>query len=176
MPRDRLFKQQSITNDQIQSPKVELKLLIDCPQNVSILARLWHEEIIRHWYSDVLIEQATKNLSQHLNRDHLPISIVALHEHIPVGMACLRDNTLGIQPGIMPWLCSLVVEPAYRENGIGEMLIEAVKVQAKSFGHNNLYLLSFEKKRSKWYGDLGWKLICEDSISGYCVDVMSIGC
>ena len=174
MPHDRLFKQQSITNGQIQSQKIELKLLIDCPQHLSLLARLWHEEIIRHWHSDVLIEQTTKNLAQHLNREQLPISIVALHEHIPVGMACLRDNTLGIQPGIMPWLGSLVVEPAYRENGIGEMLIEAVKIQAQSFDHNALHLLSIEKKLSNWYRNLGWKIIGEDSMYGYCVDVMSI--
>lgn len=90
-----------------------------------------------------------------------------------IGMACLRE-TDGIRPGITPWLGSLVVNPEYRGQQIGEALINAVKDQAKKLGHSTLYLLAFDSIIPDWYARLGWTHIGDDELFGHRVFVMSI--
>jgi predicted N-acetyltransferase YhbS len=152
---------------------IEIKFLIDCQQHISTLATLWYQEISRHWVSGSSVEKATSRLVEHLNKDKFPIAIVALYEGNPVGMGCLRE-TDGIRPGVTPWLGSLVVDPKFRKRMIGEMLIEAIKLQAKLYEHDILYLLAFDPTIPKWYKKLGWQSIGEDELFGHRVTVMSI--
>jgi predicted N-acetyltransferase YhbS len=152
---------------------IEIKFLTDCKEHIPTLAKLWYEEISRHWVPDSSIEKAKDRLIAHLNEDKIPMAIVALHDKSPVGMACLRE-TDGIQPGITPWLGSLVVNPKFRGQQIGETLIDAVKAKAKLFHHDILYLLAFDPTIPNWYARLGWQTIGEDSLLGHRVTVMSI--
>jgi N-acetylglutamate synthase-like GNAT family acetyltransferase len=89
-------------------------------------------------------------------------------------MASLREND-GIQPHHIPWLGSLVVDPAYRSQKVGEKLIAVVKNQASLFGYKKLYLLAFDPTIHIWYEKLGWKLIGNDQLFNYPVSVMDIG-
>lgn len=54
------------------------------------------------------------------------------------------------------------------------MLIEAVKEQAVSSGHDTLYLLAFDPTIPNWYARLGWEHIGCDELFGHRVSVMSI--
>ena len=121
----------------------DIKFLVDCQEHIPSLAQLWYEEISRHWVADASIEKAKNRLIAHLNSEKMPMAIVALNNNTPVGMACLRE-TDGIRPGVTPWLGSLVVDKKFRGKKIGEKLIEAIKSQAKLFGHDTLYLLAFD--------------------------------
>jgi len=47
-------------------------------------------------------------------------------------MCSLREND-GIRPDITPWLGSLVVDPKYQRQGIGNMLIDTTLLKARSF-------------------------------------------
>lgn len=152
---------------------IEIKLLTDCEEHIPALAKLWYEEISRHWVPDASIEKAKERLMAHLNEDTIPMAMVALQDGCPVGMVCLRE-TDGIRPGVTPWLGSLVVNPKFRGQQIGEALIDAVKTQAKLFHHDNLYLLAFDPTIPVWYARLGWKHIGEDMLLGHRVAVMSI--
>lgn len=153
--------------------EIEIKFLIECEEHIPALAKLWHEEISQHWVSDASIEKAENRLREHLNKDKIPMAIIALHGDTPVGMACLRE-TDGIRPGVKPWLGSLVVDPQFRGKKIGETLIEAVKKQAKLFHYETLYLLAFDSTIPNWYTQLGWKIIGEDILLTHPVTVMSI--
>jgi len=153
--------------------QIEIKFLDDCHEHLPTLAKLWHEEIRRHWVPDASVENAKDRLITHLNKDKLPLALVALNESYPVGMACLRE-TDGIRPGVTPWLGGLVVDPKFRGKQIGEMLIEAIKSQAKLFDHHILYLLAFDPTIPSYYTKLGWKSIGEDMLLGHRVEVMNI--
>ena len=153
--------------------QIEIKLLIDCQEHIPIFASLWYEEISRHWVNDASIEQAKARLLSHLNKDKMPIAVAAIYNDHPIGMACLRE-TDGIRPGVMPWLGSLVVNPEFRGNKVGEMLIESVKTLAKKMGYNTLYLLAFDPTIPNWYAKLGWQPIGSDVLFGRKVSVMSI--
>ncbi len=155
------------------SKKNEIKLLVDCQWHLPSLAKLWYEEISRHWVPDSSIEKAEQKLASHLNRDNMPMAFVALHNDKPIGMVCLREND-GIRPFDTPWLGSLVVDPSYRGCQLGEILINTVKHEAKKLGHQMLYLLAFDRTIPKWYKRLGWTQIGNDELFGHCVTVMSI--
>jgi predicted N-acetyltransferase YhbS len=153
--------------------KYKIKLLTDCQEHIQILAKLWYEEISRHWVADASIEKAKQKLIVHLNNDKLPMAFVALYDDQPIGIACLRE-TDGIRPGVAPWLGSLVVRPEYRGQKVGEALINAVKDQARNFGHQILYLLAFDPTIPDWYARLGWRYIGDDELFGHRVSVMTI--
>src|SRR3990167_6467178 len=136
--------------------KIEIKYLQDCQEYIPALAKLWYEEISRHWVQDASVDNRKEALVKHLNKDKLPLALVATIDNEPVGMVCLRE-TDGIQPDVAPWLGSLVVNPAFRQNKIGEILIDATKSLARSFGHEILYLLAFDPTIPNWYAKLGWE-------------------
>ncbi len=152
---------------------LEIRLLTDCQEHIPVLAELWYKEISRHWAPNASIEKAQQKLIEHLNNNSMPMAYVALCDGEPVGMACLRV-TDGIRPGVAPWLGSLVVDPKYRGQQIGETLINTVKDQAKNLGHQILYLLAFDPTIPNWYARLGWKKISDDELFDHPVTVMNI--
>ncbi len=151
----------------------EIKLLADCQQHIPYLAKLWYEEISKHWAPNASLERAKENLKKHANHSELPITFVALENDHPIGMASLREND-GIQPERTPWLGSLVVDLAHRKEKIGEQLIDAVKKQALFLGYDKLYLLAFDPTIPSWYAKLGWQFIGEDHLFEHRVAVMEI--
>ncbi|HVE45043.1 MAG TPA: GNAT family N-acetyltransferase [Gammaproteobacteria bacterium] len=157
----------------IQSTDHTIKPLSECQEHISALAKLWHEEISRHWAPDASIEKAQQKLTHHLNTNSMPIAYAAICDGEAVSMACLRE-TDGIRPGVTPWLGSLVVSPKYRRCKVGEALISTVKDQAKNLGHQTLYLLAFDPTIPNWYTRLGWTHIGDDKLFGHRVAVMSI--
>ena len=167
-----------LTKFQYQIPQhmnneFEIKFLVDCKQHIPSLAELWYEEISRHWVADASIEKAKDRLIAHLNKEKMPMAIVALNNNIPIGMACLRE-TDGIRPGVTPWLGSLVVDRKFRGKKIGEKLIEEIKSRARLFGHDTLYLLAFDPTIPDWYARLGWQSIGNDMLFNHRVAVMNI--
>jgi GNAT superfamily N-acetyltransferase len=157
----------------LKTENCEIKLLTDCQEHIPLLAKLWYEEISRHWAPNASIEKAKQKLIDHLNTINMPMAYVAICDSEAVGMACLRE-TDGIRPGVTPWLGSLVVSPRYRRYKVGEALINTVKQQAKNLGHQILYLLAFDPTIPNWYARLGWTHIGDDELLGHRVAVMSI--
>jgi len=151
----------------------EIKLLAECQAYIPELANLWFEEISKHWVPDASIERAKENLIKHANIDKMPMTVVALLEGKPIGMASLREND-GIQPDLLPWLGSLVVRPAYRQRKVGEALIESTKNHARHFGYKRIYLLAFDPTIPNWYAKLGWQKIGMDQLFNHPVTVMGI--
>ena len=157
----------SITN----ITQIKINLLADCNEHIPYLAKLWYEQISKRWVPDASIERAKQSLIKHSNREQLPITFVAFKNGQPVGMASLREND-GIRPDLIPWLGSLIVDPGYRNQKIGENLIEAVKQRALLLGYPKLYLLAFDKTIPMWYESLGWKSIGIDLLFDHPVTVM----
>lgn len=152
---------------------IQIKFLADCQQHIPYLAKLWYEQISKHWAPNASIARATENLLKHANKNLLPLTLIALENDQPLGMASLREND-GIQPHHAPWLGSLVVDPAHRKQKIGEQLIEAINKQASKFGYKKIYLLAFDPTIPSWYAKLGWKPIGNDQLFEHQVAVMGL--
>lgn len=150
-----------------------IKLLTECSQHIPQLAKLHYEEIGRHWVPDANAERAEQRLMAHMNRDKMPLTLVALQDKQPIGMVSLREND-GIRSDLVPWLGGLVVDPSFRGNQIGKILVDAVKKQAKLFNYQELYLFAFDQTIPHWYARLGWKTIGMEHYLNHPVTVMEI--
>lgn len=153
--------------------KIQIKHLSECQDHIPFLAKLWFEEISRHWVPDASIEKAKQRLLDHCNVDKLPLAIVALVENQPIGMACLRVIDR-IRPHIAPWLGSLVVDPGYRSMKIGAYLIDQIKKLAVNFNYDKLHLLAFNPTIPEYYRRLGWEPDGYDHLLGHKVTCMKI--
>lgn len=152
---------------------ITIKPLTHCKEHIPTLAKLWYEEISRHWVPDASIDKAQQRLVEHSNTNKLPLAIVALNNDQPVGMACLRI-TDGIRPNISPWLGSLVVDPVYRGNKIGEQLITEIKQLSRIYDFKTLHLLAFDPTIPNWYARLGWEMDGKDRLLSHEVTCMKI--
>ena len=153
---------------------IKIELLKNHPEAIESLARIWHQVLGRIWVPDVPIERVKQRFVEHLNDDSIPLTFVALFNDKPIGMCSLREND-GIRPDLMPWLGSLVVDPDYQKQGIGEKLINATKEKAKQLGFEQLFLFAFDPTIPEYYQKLGWQKIGLDKFKEHPVTVMEIG-
>jgi N-acetylglutamate synthase-like GNAT family acetyltransferase len=153
---------------------IKIELLKNHPEAIDSLAQIWHQVLGRIWVPDVPIERVKQRFVEHLNDDSIPLTFVALFNAKPIGMCSLREND-GIRPDLMPWLGSLVVDPDYQKQGIGEKLINATKEKAKQLGFEQLFLFAFDPTIPEYYQKLGWQKIGLDQFKEHPVTVMEIG-
>jgi GNAT superfamily N-acetyltransferase len=125
-----------------------------------------------HYNDKATLERYIQNYTNHHHIDHLPLTLLALHNDYPVGMASLREND-GLNNDQKPWLGSLYVTPQFRSQGIGTALIHAIEAQAKQLGFDTLNLLTFEPHLSEWYSQLGWVVSGHDIYNSHPVTVMN---
>ncbi len=151
--------------------KIEYKLLADCPDTIPTLTELWFTELGQPWVPGADIARAHTTYQNHLNHDSLPLTVVARHEDQAIGMASLRAND-GIRDDLSPWLGSLVVDPGYRRQGIGQALITRIMTLAQAMGYAHLYLFALDPTLPAWYNKLGWREIAQDQFRQRPVTVM----
>ena len=125
------------------------------PQVIDDLATIWQEVLGKIWCPDFSLKQVHLQLESHLHSDCLPLCKVAFDKNKPVGMGCLRINE-GVREDLTPWLGGLVVTKSYQGKGIGNMLIDNVKGDAKRLGFSSIFLLTFDPTLPNYYQQLGW--------------------
>ncbi|MGD9592829.1 MAG: GNAT family N-acetyltransferase [Candidatus Berkiella sp.] len=149
---------------------VDIAYLKDHPQYLPLVAE-WMFNEWGHFNPGSTLERAKLKLGEHLNKDSLPITFIALDNNLPVGTCSLRIND-GIRPDLTPWLGSLYVVPSARRKGIGEKLIDAAVSKARSMKCPKLYLFAFDATLPNWYKKLGWHEIGMDKLNHNPVSVM----
>ena len=152
---------------------IKIDLLKNNPNAIPYLAQIWHEVLGQIWVPDIPIERVEQNFLKHLNDETLPLTFVALHDNMPVGMCSLREND-GIRPDLRPWLGSLVVAPNYQKQGIAKKLMDATKQKAIELGFKTLYLFAFDRTIPNYYASHGWQKIGIDEFKGHTVTIMEI--
>lgn len=143
------------------------------PETIPELATIWYEVLGKIWAPDVPIERVHQKYKEHLNDSTIPLTFVALDGIKPVGMCSLREND-GIRPDLTPWLGSLVVSPAYQNQGVAKQLIDIVKIKSIELGYKKLYLFAFDLTIPEYYGRLRWEKIAVDHFKNHPVTVMEI--
>ena len=150
---------------------IKIDLLKNYPTTIPRLAKIWQEVLRSIWVPAVPIERVEQNFLKHLNENIMPLTFIALENGNPVGMCSLREND-GIRPDLLPWLGSLVVDPAFQKQGIGKMLMDMTKQKVKTLGFETLYLFAFDPTIPNYYERVGWQKIGMDEFKGYPVTVM----
>lgn len=116
------------------------------------------------------LEGTLRTLRAHLNRDRLPLTLVALRGPELVGSASLRPADLVSRPDLSPWLASVYVERAHRRQGIGSQIVAAAEAKARELGIGRLYLFTYDQEH--FYSGLGWSVLGPGEQRGHAVTVM----
>jgi N-acetylglutamate synthase-like GNAT family acetyltransferase len=132
---------------------IQLSYLADHPAFVEEVAPWLHAEW--GWFTpgSTLDGRLTK-LRQHLNRDALPLAIVAHANGVPLGTAALRTQDMDTRSELTPWLASVYVTPSARQQGIGTRLVARIEAEAQRLGFRIVHLLTFDKPT--YYAKRGW--------------------
>ena len=69
-----------------------------------------------------------------------------------LGCAGLIPNDFISRMDLSPWLCALYIEPAYRGQALGSLLIERIARDCRSFGMTSLYLATDHVGYYEHYG------------------------
>ena len=136
---------------------MEISYLADRPEFIEVLAPWIHA----HWRPilvDETLESRKRKLRMHLNRDTLPIALVAHAGAEVYGTAALRVHDLHGREDLTPWLGGVFVGAPYRRTGIGARLCTEAEEKAKVlFPGAPLYLFTLDKQA--WYQKMGWSLL-----------------
>jgi N-acetylglutamate synthase-like GNAT family acetyltransferase len=135
---------------------MKISYLADYPEFIEVLAP-W---IYEHWRPLLLeetLELRIEKVRAHLNKETLPIALVA-HSGMQVyGTAALRVNDLPGREDLTPWLGGVFVGTEFRGKGIGAKLCAAIEEKAKSlFSQPTVYLFTLDQQ--KWYQKMGWSI------------------
>ena len=139
----------------------EIKSLADCPRYAAICAHWAYGE----WFAarDIPFDVNLLAYEKRARGEGLPTTFVAISDTLPVGMATLKQTELWKLPNVAPWLSALYVLPAYRKQGVGARLINAVKANAARWGFDSLHLFlgQSEATLAEYYENLGWQFFCD---------------
>jgi N-acetylglutamate synthase-like GNAT family acetyltransferase len=139
----------------VSSLSLEIAYLADYPDDVDAIARWLHAEW--GWFTPgSTLDDRRAKLAGHLNRDALPLALVAREQGRPVGTAALRVHDMDTRPHLTPWLASVYVHPWRRGRGLGTHLAARIEAEAVRLRFDRLYLVTFDQ--SPFYAARGWTL------------------
>lgn len=146
-------------------PIIDLK---DAPQHLPTLAK-WHHQQWADLNPGFSLEQRLDMMQAYLGDYPIPSTYVAVDTE-PMGSAALIANDMDSHPEWTPWLASVFVAPAYRNQGIGGRLVRHAMDRAKAAGIAGLYL--FTPDREDFYRRLGWRVLATEHYRGHAVTIM----
>lgn len=135
---------------------VTIAYLADYPQHVPVIA----EWVFQHWgrmYRMPSHAWQIERLSERLNKDRLPLALVALAGDTPVGTASLKIREMTTHPHLEHWLGTVYVAENWRNRGIGAALVGHAESEARRLGIETLYLHTPDKE--SFYTSRGWVTI-----------------
>lgn len=132
---------------------MEIELLANHAESIPTLAEYYMAEW-KPYYGVDGPGDAQADLESRLNRDALPIGLIATDDGKVCGTAALD---LDVATGLTPSIVGLLVLPAQRGRGVAKALIESAESLAKRLGYDRLYI------STTLLGDLlvrmGWNLL-----------------
>ena len=150
---------------------MKLEFLVDRPEALPTIAR-WHHAEWGHYSAERTVETMSERLRGHMNRDRIPLTVVAHEGDLAVGTAGLVECDMKTRRHLTPWLADVVVHPERRNAGIGTRVVEFTLERARELGVRRLYL--FTPDRESFYARMGWSVLERTEYRGELVVVMQI--
>jgi GNAT superfamily N-acetyltransferase len=82
------------------------------------------------------------------------VAIVAERDRATAGTCLLVPSEIEPVHNVSPWLAGLYVSPEHRRHGVGAALVRAIENEARTRGHDTLYLYTTDAV--SFYEHLGW--------------------
>src|SRR4051812_13873243 len=125
--------------DTRRTMSIELSYLADHPALVEEIAPWLHAEW--GWFTPgSTLESRRMKLREHLNREKLPLAVVAHANGVPLGTAALRARDMDTRGELTPWLASVYVAASVRRRGLGARLVERIEAEAQRLGFPRIHL------------------------------------
>lgn len=119
---------------------VTTALLIEHEEALGPLVALYEAQW-PDWYN-ARGASARADLSERMQRDRLPLGIVALRDGAALGTCALTAGSGGLVTERSPWIGGLMVDPQVRGQGIAGLLLERARQEARRLGYRRLYALT----------------------------------
>ncbi|MCL1125359.1 GNAT family N-acetyltransferase [Shewanella surugensis] len=136
---------------------MELHLLADKAEYIPKIAKWYSDE-----WGDIGESRSTKalelKLTDYLNRNKLPMIVLAMEKDKLLGAAQLKFHEMSIYPDKEHWLGGVYIDKPYRGQGIAKQLIDKVIALAKHYQVSHLYLQT-EDHSGGLYAQSGWQSI-----------------
>ena len=149
---------------------MEFVYLADQPEALPVVAEWYYLQWGRE-HGMKSVKEAEEILTGYLNRDDIPLVILAREKGEILGAVQLKYYEMDIYPNKEHWLGGVFVPEKHRGRKIGRKLVKHATDIAKSQGVDILYLQT-EKLDGGLYKKLGWKPIEQVNYRGKTVLVM----
>jgi N-acetylglutamate synthase-like GNAT family acetyltransferase len=133
-----------------------IEYLADHPETLDTLVQWTHGE----WgnvHGGETLEQRRTRFAGSLNRDRIPLTVVALEGGELLGSASLIAHDMETRMELTPWLASVFVAEQYRRRGVGAELVRRIMAEARKLKVPLLYLYTVHSERL--YASLGWTVM-----------------
>ena len=149
---------------------MELQLLADNEEIIPTVAT-WYVEEWGHLEGVRNLPNMIEELRDYLNKDKMPLMVVALEGGEVLGVAQLKFREMDIYPEKEHWLGGVYVSRRYRGNKIARKIIAEVVSIAEKLGVDELYLQTV-RLDGGLYVTLGWNPLEQVEYRGEQVLVM----
>jgi len=126
------------TPDDTVGHKIQIAHLADHTDAISTLAR-WFKAQWPDYYADRTLADIEQGFGDDLNRDRLPLRLVAFEAGELAGTIVLRERGNYTRPEHQPELGGLYVADSHRRRGIGKELVRAGMAAARELGYQAVY-------------------------------------
>ncbi|MEX0771140.1 MAG: GNAT family N-acetyltransferase [Balneolaceae bacterium] len=150
--------------------KMNFKYLADHEEAIPIIAK-WYFNEWGHRAKENSMEEFSLNLQKYLNRDKIPLMVLAIDSEKIIGTAQLKYREMDIYPNKEHWIGGIFVTKQYRGNSVATRLIKKTINIAQSLDVNILHLQTV-RLDGGLYTRLGWKPIEQVQYKGLNVLVM----
>lgn len=149
---------------------MKLEYLADHPELLPTVAQ-WYFEEWGYLSEEKTLEQDIQRLQIYLNKDKVPLMLLAVEEGELLGAAQLKFREMSIYPEKQHWVGGVYVAEAHRGKGIARQILVELIAIAKSLKIETLYLQT-EHLNGGLYGRMGWTPIEQVNYRGIDVLVM----
>ena len=133
---------------------MDFTLLVDRPDTIPRIAAWYHDEwgYLNPEESTTIVEE---NLRVYLERDRIPLIVLAVEGDDVAGCAQLKFREMDIYPEKEHWLGGVYVPAEHRGRGVASALVREAIGRARSLGVERLHLQT-EAHDGGLYARLGW--------------------
>jgi GNAT superfamily N-acetyltransferase len=147
---------------------MKLEYLADRQEFIPLLGA-WYYQQWGHKEETRTLESETSKLQHYLNRNSLPLILLATNQDQLLGAAQLKYHEMSIYPEKEHWLGGVYVSEGHRGKKIARLIINKLISIAEDLGIPTLYLQT-ENLSGGLYAQLGWKPI--EVVNYHKVDVL----